>query len=369
MVVKLALAIPAVLVAALVAARAPSDERAKAAAGRDHPAFNAPDQFAWELFIKINQPAGGLDVLWETWAEDIDTFPRVPDAAKPPAWPGGKKQPKELTPSRQLELLRLQDEPPPKGGQFVPQIAATGGQEVRRNRAAFDFIVGQKLWHRDGIAAAVKAGKPVDFPTDAIEIKAEWKLIAEADKPRFHWNTDVAGKVHGLIALHVSTKDVPGWFWATFEHAENPNRGKELGTHDAFGVEPPDATDGKVSAALEKMFKAAKMAATWRNYRLLGTQTAFTDTTGRPVHLGNSEIEGRFMKTSSCMTCHAKAAADATGAFLPVFRSRNPLEGDIGTPKPEWYFNADGTRKTLQMDFVWAFTAARPLPPPPPVKK
>ena len=40
---------------------------------------------------------------------------------------------------------------------------------------------------REGIAAAaaVKAGKTVDFPTTAIEINAGWELIAAADRRRF----------------------------------------------------------------------------------------------------------------------------------------------------------------------------------------
>lgn len=38
---------------------------------------------------------------------------------------------------------------------------------------------------REGIAAAVKAGKAVDFPTTAIEINAGWELIAAADRRRF----------------------------------------------------------------------------------------------------------------------------------------------------------------------------------------
>lgn len=365
MIRTLALTFPAILILAWFGAGTAADGNAegKKAIARDNPAINMPDKFAWELFIEINQPAkpDAQPVLWETWATDAETFPSNPDAAKPPQWPGSTDRPKALRPSRQLQLFRSQLQRM-AGADGPHRLMAVGDQqETRRNKPTFDFIIANQLWHLDGIAAAYKAGKTVDFPGDSIEVKAQWKRIDEKDKPRYHWNTDGSGQLFGLIALHISSKALPNWFWATFEHVDNSERGKTLGYHDAFGVVPPKSADGKVSPALDAMFKKAGMGAQWQNYRLDGSQTEFTDSTGRPTLLGNSEIEGPFMATSSCITCHARAAADGNGVFLRVFKDSNTLEGNVGTPNPDWYFNSNGNRKVIQLDFVWGFMAASPL--------
>lgn len=332
----------------------------------ENPAVNNPDKFAWELFVQINQLAEDRanSVIWETWADDIETFPPNPNPAKPPRWPGAIERPKTLRPSRQLEIFRNQIKQQFGVENPHPLIPALGSQEeVRRNKPAFDFIVANKLWYLDGIVAAYKAGRTVVFPVEAIEIKAHWKQIKEKDKPRYHWNIDQSGKLYGLIALHISSKALPNWFWATFEHVDNPDRGKVLGCRDSLGVEPPNSCDGKVSPILRDMFRKAGMGAEWQNYRLDGCQTAFTDSTGRPTLLGNSQIEGPFITTSSCITCHAKAACDGNGLFLSVFKSNNPLEGDVGTPNPDWFYNSGGSRKRIQMDFVWGFLSANPVGP------
>jgi hypothetical protein len=47
------------------------------------------------------------------------------------------------------------------------------------------------------------------------------------------------------------TKDLPNWFWATFEHVDNPDRCKILGCHDSFGLTP----GGDVSPALKELLK------------------------------------------------------------------------------------------------------------------
>jgi hypothetical protein len=51
--------------------------------------------------------------------------------------------------------------------------------------------------------------------------------ITEEDKPRYHWMEKVEdGKttIYGLSASHVMSKDLPTWFWATFEHVDNESR-------------------------------------------------------------------------------------------------------------------------------------------------
>jgi hypothetical protein len=312
------------------------------------------------LFIRINQPANNnsTDVIWETWATDDETFPRQPNLNQPPTWPGQARRPKTLKPSTQLERLRQQL--PGKGPKL--EIPLQGDQEeVRRNQPAFDYIIGNSLWYKEGLVSAFRNGKTITFPKEAIEIKAQWKQITEQEKPRYHWNIDGTGKLFGLIALHISTKDLPNWFWATFEHVDNSERGKALGSQDRFGIVPPNSLDGQVSPGLQQMFAAANLGKEWLNYRLDGSQVDFVTSTGQPTRLGNSILEDGFVSRASCITCHGRERADQNGAA-------NFTGADIvfGTPDPKLFFDTTGKPSALQLDFVWGFLNVNPAVNPPP---
>jgi hypothetical protein len=338
-------------------------------AADQNPAMNDPDRFAWQmLFVPISKPAGaGQNAIWETWASDEDTFPDKPNPNVPPKWPGAAPSSLKLHAPLQLEILSLQSnrENLDEARLFDPNavqpfIAPQGeSEEVRRNRATFDFIINNKLYYREGLIAAFNSGKRISFPIESIEIKANWKPISEAEKPRYHWNTDASGKLFGLIALHIISKDIPNWVWATFEHVDNPNRCRVLGCQDTFGL----SADGKVSPQLVALFKAAGLGSEWQNYRLDGVQTEFTDSTGIPTLLGNSITEDGFVSTSSCITCHSRSTASVTGAHLSVFAPGQ--QSYNGTPDPKWFYSGTTPPRPVfqQLDFVWGFLAARPASP------
>jgi hypothetical protein len=326
-------------------------------------AVNRPDQFNWELFAKINAPAnnGTNDTIWETWAQDSDTFPQSPNPNAPPIFP--VKSEKVLTANRQLRANRQEFQ----GAQ--PLIGLLGGnEEVRRNKPTFDFIIQNGLWYTEGIAKYFATGGTVSFPTDSIEVKAEWKSIDEADKPRYHWNVDSQSKLFGLKALHVISKVLPNWTWATFEHTDNASRCDVIGCEDAFGdkqpLTPAHTTRGQTYPACEPtdallaVFAAAGLdRSVWKNYCLKGSQVEFRTAAGIDTRLGNSQIELPFMETSSCMTCHVRAFAGPNGEDLydAGFKGRNL--GYIGPPEPDWFFVTTGTvrsRKGVQADFIWA---------------
>jgi hypothetical protein len=281
------------------------------------------------------------------------------------------------------------------GGFSVPNGSGIG-EEVHRNKVTFDYIVSKGLWYREGIAAffdkAAKAipddvdfsSKAVNLPRTSIEVKANWIVIDEKDKPRFHWNYSAEGQLLGLVAMHLISKDLPNWFWCTFEHVDNPGRGDFIGIHDNFGNETPHIpsfTDqankpyppGKLTPELEFMFREFGYEGDWavqyKNYRLKGSQVDFTDGTGRKLVLGNSVTENGFVPTASCITCHARAAVTATGeSGLPIFGEQATLpliQNDTlqpvitynGRPDPSWYYVEAGTGTTLrnlQTDFLWA---------------
>jgi hypothetical protein len=343
-----------------------------AAAQDTNLALNNPDKFAWELFVQVNRSANtgsNNNVVWEEWAEQLYVY-HDPNVA--PVWPGPVNQPLVLRPSikrealRQLQIERLNKQAQllngldgashPVSPQFIPSSPLS--EEVRMNKASFDFIVSNNLWYRQGQIEAFKRGAPISFPIDAKEVKAHWKQIGEDEKPRYHWQTGADGKIYGLVAFHIMTKDVPNWFWATWEHVDNQDRCRENGCRDSFGL----TADGQVSTALQTLFQGAGMGAEWQNYRLDGVQVDFTDSTGRPTIFGNSEIEAGFMKTSSCITCHSRATVDAFGGRLEIFTDDG--QSYNGTPDPNWFYSnlttSPPTPQYLQLDFVWSLMLARP---------
>jgi hypothetical protein len=251
---------------------------------------------------------------------------------------------------------------------------------------------------RGELHAAFKKGQPISFPRQSVEVKANWIKISPDQRDKYHWNYDENGDVYGLIALHITSKVLPNWFWATFEWVDNPGRSDYIGSRDTFGVvyendppsvQPPLFDDqgrqvtgtvyppGKVTDALKKLFKDAGFSDDWSrqwlNYRLKGSQTDFADSTGIPTLLGNSRTEGGFVPTASCITCHARAAVNADGknaffskedlnfgagfkkVLLPPVGVLN--ESYNGYPDPNWFWTPSTggpTLTNLQMDFVWA---------------
>jgi len=326
------------------------------------PAINNPDKVSWQLFTQVNAPAATTgknnNVLFETWASDDDTF------VTSPVWPS-------TAPVAKLKVPALVRFAPPRKGPnpFVVPMppGATVSEEVRRNKAAFDFIVDHKLFTRAGLKQAFAAGKPIVFPIDAIEVKANWVPASSVNASLYHVNTASDGKQYALVSMHLISKQVPNWTWATFEHMNNLGRCDYIGCRDNFGatdkyVAPNSSTGkqypacGKVQA-LKDMFTAAKLESAFQNYCLKGSQIDFTTSTGQPTLLGNSVTENGFVPSSSCMTCHGNASVKSSGAnaqnvFLPNGQSPN------GTPLPGSFWNNPGapnqSLKALQMDFVWA---------------
>jgi hypothetical protein len=375
-------------------------------------ALTEPDKFNWGLLVKISQHApddlqttvqlaNGQKVktnnaLWETWADDFFTFPGFrkvyppPDPQNPPKWQDRNKLPKKLEPILQQEL-KIQRSATAQQ-KLGAQVAVGGTEEVRRNQAAFDFIISRNIWYREGQkcafskgvdAAGYPNGVKIDFPPEAIEVKAVWKTISESDKPNYHWNYDGQGSLYGLTGLHIISKTLPNWTWVTFEWVGNPGRCDWIGCHDSFGVTPANVAPafpqgqpyppGTPTANLMQMFKDggfdSDWVAQWQNYRLKGSQVDFTDITGKPVLVGNSITEEGFVQTSSCMTCHVNASVDSSGranqsiGFTPDGQSRN------GPIDPGWFsdLNTWDQAKTnyklnyYPMDFIWAIFRAQPV--------
>ena len=348
------------------------------------PAMNNPDRLAWQLFLQVNANAGGSNALFETWASDTDTF-------KPhPVFPQGVRALTLHPPALESAVRQeLQEE-----GKLAPQIppgAPSVLEESRRNREAFDFIVKNDLYARSGLMKAF--GRQLDFPVDSIEVKGNWMPVADIPKwtlgrvsaanvsKLFHVNTGSDHKQYALVSMHIISKQVPNWTWATFENAYNPARCDILGCHDTFGAQTanvgPSPSPGRgyppctKSPALAAMIASAHLDKAFANYCLKGSQTDFTDNTGLAIRLGNSVTEDGFVPTSSCISCHSRAGWDAKGAqlkpiagFVGFDASGNPI-GPMGPIQPNWYWTFTATppiyqgqpgvtRLLTSADFVWS---------------
>jgi hypothetical protein len=360
-------------------------------AGAGSLAMNNPDEFNWTIFARIcakapqQQPIGANkdttnDAIWETWPDDPTTYPANPDPQNPPTLNKANLAPaahKTLEPIQQQQFRR---QLLLKNKLFHPQFAPVGGgEESRRNPASFNFIISNNLWYTQGLAAAFKKGTtngyhPLTFPVNAIEIKAVWKSITRDSMSYYHWNYDSKGGLYGLVALHIMTKALPNWTWATWEWVGNPGRCDILGCSDTYGVNPavvsPNSTPnqgyppGQPTPQLLELFKKYGLADEWKNYRLKGSQTDWIDPTGRTTLLGNSITEDGFVQTSSCITCHSNASIDANGAVMPSLGFTPDGQSQNGPVNPGNFWAKStapyGALNYFQYDFVWGVFRARP---------
>jgi hypothetical protein len=317
-------------------------------------------------------------------------------------------------------------------------IGAVQNELIYRNKPMVDYVFDQQLYSVDGLAAvyanfvkAISAYAPrwptpsnpavshpapqpivkFNFPIQSVMVKVNWLEVDQAEQyginpydeenpyiimdlvPEVDTNAPpkkapVTTKPFILLSMHISSKDVPNWFWTTFEHVDNIGRCDWLGCNDSFGYintqtlevnaklasglaepnrnfTPPHSlttVDGvsqdafalaeryenteRMSDGLAAIFNAFGIGTdtginksgrpsisdqAWRSYRLKGTQTNFVTSTGRPSLLGNSVTEAGFVNSASCITCHARAGVTEEG--LPVLAIFVDFLSDAGIPK------------------------------------
>jgi hypothetical protein len=198
------------------------------------------DEYAWRLFVALNWPADpvtraadpavrlGADrpVVWETWKSAGEVY--LAGGVDPGAWdaPSGDAA---LRSARRFEVPSDKDFANARhivNGAMVPLSDPLEGArrltEIRLNRATFEFIRLRHLYSIEGQLRNYAANLAVVFPTGAREIKAKWRPIQPQERARYHTVevqlADGSRRLYGLTALHILSKDLPTWFWATFEH-------------------------------------------------------------------------------------------------------------------------------------------------------
>jgi hypothetical protein len=356
-------------------------------------AARAPDEYAWRLFVAINWPADPTTraadrsaplgaqrpVVWETWQNANEVY--LDGGADPGPWAAGRSAPHEGAVDRFETLSRAQFGQPHRivNGRVVPLTDPIGADhgltEIRLNRKAFEYIRAWQLYNVEGQLEAYRRQAAVSFPAGAMEIKARWRPITNAEQQRYYTLRvtlqDGTIQLYGLTALNLMTKDLPTWLWATFEHVDNPSQpGGEpwlLPSRDTFACRHAAADCNRAPRGI------GLEGTIWENYRLRGTLTRFTDERGAPVLLANSQLEAGFQRSSSCVTCHSRASiglVDGRPQRLGVFEpqadagsDQGPHRGFSGLPKAEWFYRegvaGDRQRMYIPLDFVWSLSKAQ----------
>lgn len=355
------------------------------------------DEYAWRLFVSLSWPADqrtrapdrsaplGADrpVVWESWLNIGQVY--LERGADPGPWTARRA---DLPPELRFETFsrgELQNLRQVVKGAMVPVkdpiASARRLTEIHMNRAAFEYVRARKLFSIEGQIRAASADQDISFPYGACEVKAKWRPISASERYRYHtMEVTLAGgtrRLYGLTGLHIAAKELPDWFWATFEHVDNPtlpdNEGWQLPSRDRFscGEQHPDCNRSPAGIGLE--------GTVWANYRLRGTLTGYTDAAGKPQLLANSELENGMQRSASCMTCHARASIAVAGGEpirLPIFNSGGDgitasrgiqapdsltRTGFVGLPDPAWYSPPSGANEPRfrRLDFVWSLMNAK----------
>jgi hypothetical protein len=329
---------------------------------------------AWNLFLSAMAPAEG-SLTFETWTEQCQLTPDMIGCPTAASVAGARK----AAGNRKVRMLHQSP------GTLVRKMAgsdcsamtttpiagypppsnltrnATYCEEVFVSPAEASFVTR----YLTTLVAQQAYGNPrngtINFPgtgtndprlaLDSLEVKVDWVPAASYKHPAFGcpdptntlYTETINGTCYALAGVHLTSKVMPNWLWATFEpnsSVTNPNRcdPKLYGTClDPWGTTSTQPY-GKGQTApqspdLRQAMATANLHPAFRNYFLTGVQTQFVDNYGKPVLLGNSFIEfnqGVPPGKSSCITCHQYASFD--GKQPPP----GAPENNFGTPPHGW---------------------------------
>jgi len=339
---------------------------------------STPEETAWRLFVAANCPANKTQVVWETWIEQDQLYPAngsaTAQALRPPVSSRrlhGSPLARAMTAQRRgvaAELIpstqcNAMNGPPPN---VKPN--STVCEEARLNPAAQKFVSDNGYRTRPLQTKAAQQGTDIEFPVPAIEVKVDW-IPATDFEPPFNCTTPpqglhvetIAGTCYAMAGMHISSKLLKDWVWATFEPQSmltNPLRCITFAPcTDPWGSSPSTSNGGpsgftNQTPALAALVKQAKLFPEFANYRLDGVQIKFTAPDGKPTYLGNSVIEGENVgmtkDTASCITCHSVSSIknDGTDGITKI----NSQVGSQYQVPPSW----------IARDFVWSLGLACP---------
>lgn len=349
------------------------------------------EQTAWQIFVAANCPVNG-QLKWETWTEqscfENPSTPGCAPSAAAAAVPTRHLHPSRL--ERKLKpSLRSKAAGATPGGcspmvttsnapaglkPFIPKNLVTNAQfceEVFVDPTEASFVkapvAGATLTNLAGQVAYAKS-TAITFPTSAIEIKADWLPASSlktpftcANPPEGVYVETISGTCYALVGMHISSKLLPNWLWATFEPQNadtNPNRCNPNlynSCNDPWGSNPATSTGQKTepTAALTELITKAGLPKQFLNYRLVAAQSSYLDASNNPIQLGNSFVEFNAQvlpHQASCMTCHSYAMVSTSAQENPNFGNfpGTPPIGTPGTAPPP-----KGGGSWISQDFSW----------------
>jgi hypothetical protein len=308
------------------------------------------EQFVWSLFVQATRPAGSV-LMFETWAEQCQLNPQLLGCPSPTTAAAERRlghasallaaNRRKAGDAGVLEITPaglVCDNPMVRGsldGYPAPTNVAPGAtfcEQVFVNASEQNFVMQNGLITLTGQQAyGSKNGNAVTFPWDAIEVKSDWvpstsytgTTFSCPDPTQKLYTQMYNGTCYALVGLHISSKVLPDWVWATFEPASditNPNRcdpNLYSTCFDPWGT-TSSAPYGKgqtvpQSPQLQALMVAAGINPAFKNYYLTGAQWQFVDGSGKAIPLGSSftEFNARVPPgQASCITCHKYAYFD-----------------------------------------------------------
>lgn len=227
-------------------------------------ALTHTDQYVWEKMAhsfqtKTEEP---LNLDWEFWASAEYTYA---DACHPRKWPesyieGSLSDPKQVAIVDAVNNQRISANSNFETTAFTLLTLNFDNpyyEELRINKAMFDYIQKHSLYNQDSVYKMAKAGL-INFPKEAMMIKAQWipvdssqignyytKIISgkktvvtevqdSGDAPNII-ESSVENQLMGLVGFHLVTHELPDWVWSTFEYSGNPGICDYIGCKDQFG--------------------------------------------------------------------------------------------------------------------------------------
>ena len=290
--------------AAFVALNWPLDEQ-----GRPRPELAEPGMPQWSTWVEtfqIFKPNGADPDLWGSRSRSLPFGDRIQlpnvDPGLSATLPGlGDRHARHLHGLSAIAPLSAADE---VNQAFSFAVFDQAGNPARYeslvNKVEYDFIVGNQLFHADGLASYLAAHGKLTFPAGrfdgpqgAIEIKLAWRILDPAREDFSRYLTLVAyvaadglagpqwaAVTVGLVGFHIAqkTETSPQWIWSTFEHVDNlavdrlarvsGAHGAEIplraSFHDAdcawcpINVPVPPGPDGKLRTQVQRLTPVAK---------------------------------------------------------------------------------------------------------------
>jgi hypothetical protein len=325
-------------------------------------------QFAWQLFAQAARPTGNL-LMFETWAEQCQLNPLMVGCPPPTAAAADRRlghgsallaaNRRKAGGAPNLEITQtglecnpmqttpLNGYPPPSNlssnPTFCEQVFVNPPERTFVMQSGLNTLTGQQAY-------GSKNGNAVTFPWDAVEVKADWVPASNYTGSTFScpdpnlYTQMYNGVCYALVGLHITSKALPDWVWATFEPASaitNPNRCDPNLYSTCFD---PWGTTSSVpygkgqtvpqSAQLQTLMAAFGLDPAFKNYYLTGVQTQFVDGNGKAIPLGSSFVEfnaGVPPGQASCITCHKYAYFDGKDPG-----KGNPEDNFGGSPGGGW---------------------------------